>query len=179
MFKRIAAYSSFLLTALFSTPVRSLSASSPMISTELALAMEATVRRYFQGVTEKDSEMIRSCFGESATIRDVCALQSSRRTVPATQLVDRCMQFVTAHPDCVVQFHYGPECSRQSNWVFAHWYETGTWSGTSCDIEPNHQPMAVEGQTRFKVCSDTLKIQELVVTRTFTEWERMLLEKPQ
>jgi hypothetical protein len=167
------------LTALFSTPVRSLSTSPHTISTELALAMEATVRRYFQGVTEKDPEMIRSCFGESSTIRDVCALHSSRRTVPAAQLVDRCMQFVKAHPDCVVQFQYGPECSRQSNWVVAHWFETGTWSGTSCGIEPNHQPMAVEGQTRFMVCPDTLKIQELVVTRTFTEWEKQLLEKPQ
>ena len=165
---------------LWSAPVRSLSASPRnVISAETATAMEATVRRYFQGVTDKDPEQIRSCFGESATIRDVCALQSSSRTVPAAQLVERCMQFVQAHPDCMVQFHYGPECSKQSNWVVAHWYETGTWSGVSCDLEPNYQPMAVEGQTRFKVCPETLKIQEFVVTRTFTEWEKMLLEKPQ
>lgn len=33
--------------------------------------------------------------------------------------------------------------------------------------------MAVEGQTRFYV-NDELKITEFVVTRTFTEWEKML-----
>lgn len=148
-----------------------------MIPADIASAMETTVHRYFHGVNDQDPEKIRSCFGSSAIIRDVCAQQSSSRMVHAEQLVERCMQFLQAHPDCTVQFHYGPECSRHSNWVVAHWYETGTWSGTSCDIEPNHQPMAVEGQTRFRVCPETLKIQEFVVTRTFTEWEKKLMER--
>ena len=151
------------------------------ISTDLALAMEATVLRYFEGVHTKDPAKIRSCFGETATIRDVCGINSSVRTVPASDLVDRCMDFVTAHPDCAIDFHYGPECGRTSSggWVVAHWYETGTWSGESCGIPPQHTPMAVEGQTRFRVDPSTLKIVEFVVTRTFTEWEMAFLEKQQ
>ena len=89
------------------------------------------------------------------------------------------MDFLAAHPDCRVDFYYGPECGRNSNWVVAHWYETGTWSGTSCGLEPNHQPMAVEGQTRFLVHPESLQITQLVVTRTFTEWEKAFLEKKQ
>ena len=36
--------------------------------------------------------------------------------------------------------------------------------------------MKVEGQTRFFVNED-LKIVDMVVTRTFTEWENAMLEK--
>ena len=139
--------------------------------------MEATVRRYFEGVNQKDPDMIRSCFGSTATIRDVCGINDSKKTVQAQDLVDRCMDFLTAHPDCRVDFHYGPECGRNSNWVVAHWYETGTWSGTSCGIPPTHEPMTVEGQTRFLVDPESLKITDFVVTRTFTEWEKAMLEQ--
>lgn len=140
--------------------------------------MEAVVRQYFQGVNEKNPAMIRECFDASAKIWDVCALSaSSQRQVEATDLVDRCMDFVTAHPDCVVKFHYGPECGHSSDWVVAHWYETGTWSGDSCGIPAANRPMAVEGQTRFLVDAESYKIKELVVTRTFTEWEEALLAK--
>jgi len=68
-----------------------------------------------------------------------------------------------------------PTCGRglQSKWVFAHWYETGTWSGKSCGIEPDGSPLTVEGQTRFYV-SDDLKITHFVVTRTYSEWENKL-----
>jgi myo-inositol-1(or 4)-monophosphatase len=96
-----------------------------------------------------------------------------------------------AHPDCLVQFHYGPSEQRKNDenegkdatWVVAHWYESGHWSGDSCGIEaPNPpRPMTVEGQTRFKVASqpgrDEPKIQEFVVTRTFTEWENAIVAK--
>jgi len=98
-------------------------------------------------------------------------------------LVDRCMEFVTAHPDCFVRCHYGPTEQRRTNdetWVFANWYEIGHWSGDSCGImTPNPPlPMACEGQTRFKVSEDDEpKIEELVVTRTFTEWENALIAK--
>ena len=68
--------------------------------------MEQTVRRYFQGVNDKDPEMIRSCFGTTATIRDVCGINDSKRTVPAKDLVDRCVDFLSAHPDTVVDFYY-------------------------------------------------------------------------
>jgi hypothetical protein len=138
-------------------------------------SMEATVRRYFEGVNQKNPEMIRSCFGETAMIRDVCGLQDTSRAVPAETLVERCMEFVTAHPDCKVDFHYGPECGRDSGWVVAHWYETGTWTGKSCGLQPTGEPMKVEGQTRFLVSEDDFKIQEFVVTRTFTDWEKASL----
>lgn len=137
--------------------------------------MENVVRRYFQGVNDKDPALIRSCFGDTATIRDVCGISNGQRTVPAQALVDRCMDFLAAHPDTVVDFHHGPECGRNSDWVFAHWYETGTWSGTSCGIEPTNRPMAVEGQTRFRVDPKDLVIREFVVTRTFTDWEKAYL----
>jgi hypothetical protein len=39
----------------------------------------------------------------------------------------------------------------------------------------NH-PMHVQGQTRFNVDPNELVIKELVVTRTFTEWEKAMLE---
>ena len=138
--------------------------------------MEETVRRYFEGVNQKDPDMIRSCFGETATIRDVCGINDTTRSVPAQDLVNRCMEFLAAHPDCKVDFYYGPERGRNSDWVVAHWYETGTWSGESCGIAPTHEPMACEGQTRFLVNPDTLKISDFVVTRTFTEWEKKFLE---
>jgi hypothetical protein len=169
------------------TSSASVPAALPPLDPTTASAMEDTVRRYFQGVNEKDPAMIASCFGSeeaNIVIRDVCALSatadaSDNKVVSATTLVDRCMDFVRAHPDCLVEFYYGPECGRSSHWVVAHWYETGTWTGSSRGILATNQPMAVEGQTRFRVDPETLKIQELVVTRTFTEWEKavMLVEQ--
>jgi hypothetical protein len=148
-----------------------------------AQKMEAVVRRYFEGVNKKDPDQIRSCFGDSASIRDVCGVSYSNtaRTVEASALVDRCMEFVTAHPDVKVDFLYGPEKGRTSDWVVAHWYETGTWSGESCGIPApaTNRPMTVQGQTRFLVDRDILKITDIVVTRTFTEWEERMLEKRQ
>lgn len=139
---------------------------------ETKIKMEETVRRYFLGVHEKDPIKIRSCFGESATRREVCTTNQDITTA-ADELTERCMEFVQAHPDCRIDFHYGPECGRDSDWVVAHWYELGTWSGESCGVPaPNPPvPMAVEGQTRFRVDPETLKIVEFVVTRTFTDWE--------
>jgi hypothetical protein len=160
------------------SPARAFSAATPS-------QMEATVRAYFQGVTDKDPVAIRNCFADVATIRDVCALSagvgksgaSPANTVEADVLVQRCMDFVGAHPDCVVKFHYGPTMDRNSEWIVAHWYETGTWTGLSCGLEPNGQPMAVEGQTRFRVDPEASKIVEFVVTRTFTEWELAFLQQ--
>jgi hypothetical protein len=68
--------------------------------------IENVVRKYFDGVNKKDPEQIRSCFGDEAVIRDV-VVSNTKRTVPAQVLVDRCMDFLTAHPDCQVNFHYG------------------------------------------------------------------------
>lgn len=68
-----------------------------------------------------------------------------------------------------------PECGRNSDWVVAHWWEVGTWSGESCGLKPTNGPMACEGQTRFLVKDG--KITEFVVTRTITEWEAAFLEQ--
>jgi hypothetical protein len=57
--------------------------------------------------------------------------------------------------------------------VFANWYEEGTFKGESRGIQPDGSPLDVEGQTRFLV-NDDLKITEMVVTRTFSEWEKQL-----
>jgi len=147
------------------------------------LEEELVVRRYFEGVNETDFIKIRDCFATNAEselrIRDVCGINSNYRKVNVNDLVNRCREFLLAHPDCVVHFHYEPKLIDNNNekWVIAHWYETGTWSGKSCDIEPTFQPMACEGQTRFKINDDNL-IEELVVTRTFTDWE-MLQQKQQ
>jgi hypothetical protein len=71
---------------------------------------------------------------------------------------------------------FRPTCGRgRSKWVYAHWYEEGTWSGKSRGIEPNGTTLDVEGQTRFLV-DDDLKITEMVVTRTFSLWEKKLQE---
>mmetsp|Transcript_32104 Transcript_32104/g.37418 ORF Transcript_32104/g.37418 Transcript_32104/m.37418 type:complete len:380 (-) Transcript_32104:292-1431(-) len=137
---------------------------------------EAIVYRYFDGVNRKDANQIRSCFAEEAFITDICSINSSKRQVKSNDLAMRCMEFLTAHPDCKVGFHYPPTCGRNNNWVFAHWYETGTWKNNSRGIVATGNPMAVEGQTRFLV-NDELKIIELVVTRTFTEWEAALQKK--
>jgi hypothetical protein len=134
---------------------------------------EQVVFKYFDGVNKKDRNQIASCFGDKAIIRDVCCINSSDREVTPGDLADRCMEFLQAHPDCVVDFHYGPTCSHDGCWVFAHWYETGHWLGDSRGIKATGNPMSVEGQTRFFV-SDDLKIEKFVVTRTFTEWEETL-----
>jgi len=79
--------------------IGSAAAFSAAAATRDTARMEAVVRQYFEGVNQKDPKMIRECFGDSAKIWDVCALKaSSHRTVQAEDLVDRCMDFVTAHP---------------------------------------------------------------------------------
>jgi hypothetical protein len=82
--------------------VGTLSAAPPSV---LAQKMEDRVRCYFQGVDQKDPAMIRSCFGATATIRDVCGIRNSTRTVPADDLVCRCMEFVSEFTTD------GPECA--------------------------------------------------------------------
>jgi len=134
---------------------------------------EKVVFKYFDGVNKKDRDQIASCFGEKTVIRDVCSINSCEKEVKPGDLADRCMEFLQAHPDCKVDFHYGPKCSHDENWVVAHWYETGHWSGDSRGIKATGNPMSVEGQTRFLV-NDDLKIEKFVVTRTFTEWEETL-----
>jgi hypothetical protein len=138
------------------------SAFSPKFSPTPA-QREHVVRSYFDSVNKKDRHQIANCFADEAIIRDVCGINSSERQVNPEDLADRCMEFLAAHPDCVVKFHYGPECGRDSNWVVAHWYETGHWMGESRGIPATGNPMAVEGQTRFLV-NDNLKIEKFVVT---------------
>lgn len=137
---------------------------------------EQVVENYFKGVDQKDRSLIVSCFADKVTIRDVCNLNASSETREANPeiLADRCADFLAAHPDTNVLFHYPPTCGRgKSKWVYAHWYETGTWSGESLGVEPQNIPLNVEGQTRFLV-SDGLKITDMVVTRTFSDWEKSI-----
>ena len=85
---------------------------------------EDAVARYFEGVTTKNRELIASCFpAEGASIRDVCGLSQDEKAATRDQLADRCMEFVAAHPDCVVHFHFPPTAlgGRGNRWVFAHW----------------------------------------------------------
>jgi len=80
----------------------------------------------------------------------------------------------------------GPECGRSSDWVVAHWFETdrhaaarGMSASRHNDYEyaPLDFPITVEGQTRYRVCPETLKILEFVETRTFTAVESAFLEQ--
>jgi hypothetical protein len=137
---------------------------------------EQVVENYFEGVKQKDRDLISSCFADTVTIRDVCNLNKSseKREANPEILADRCMEFLAAHPDTNVDFYYRPTCARgRERWVLAHWYETGTWSSESGGIPPQGTPLTVEGQTRFLV-SDNLEITEMVVTRTFSDWEKAL-----
>ena len=146
---------------------------------------EEVVECYFDGVQQQNRDQIVSCFAPSGTkIRDVGILATStnsdisERLASPDQLGDRCMQFLAAHPDTRVKFHFPPTCGRgfRMRWVFAHWYEEGTWKGFSQDIEPDFSPLYVEGQTRFLV-NDDLQIVEMVVTRTLSAWEQRLQQK--
>uniref|UniRef100_A0A7R9ZPJ1 SnoaL-like domain-containing protein n=1 Tax=Craspedostauros australis TaxID=1486917 RepID=A0A7R9ZPJ1_9STRA len=134
---------------------------------------EEVVSRYFDGVQKQSREQIVSCFDPAGTkIRDVCGVSNSERTATPDQLGDRCMEFLAAHPDVLVKFHLPPTCLHgKSRWVWANWYEEGTWSGESQGIAPQGTPLDVEGQTRFLV-NDDLKIERMVVTRTFSDWEK-------
>jgi hypothetical protein len=68
--------------------------------------LEDVVKKYFDGVNKKDPKQIRSCFGDEAAICDI-VVSKEKRIVPAEVLTDRCMDFLTAHPDCKVNFYYG------------------------------------------------------------------------
>lgn len=147
---------------------------------------EEVVHKYFHGVDTKNIPQIIDCFHpDGAIIRDVCALTNKDvsydevgKLVSPQFLGERCNEFLQAHPNAVVKFHHGPTCGRGSdnNWVYAHWYEEGSFSGTSQGIEPDGTPLTVQGQTRFLV-GDDLKIREIVITRTFSSWEEQLLLK--
>lgn len=143
---------------------------------------ERVVHKYFHGVDTRNISQIQECFNaEGATITDIRnrpdgSTQNPSNTVTPAFLADRCQQFLTAHPECDVKFYYSPTCGRGkgNNWVYAHWYEEGTWSGESEGLKPDGSPLAVQGQTRFWV-GDDLKIKEIVITRTFSKWEEALI----
>mmetsp|Transcript_25788 Transcript_25788/g.46723 ORF Transcript_25788/g.46723 Transcript_25788/m.46723 type:complete len:263 (-) Transcript_25788:325-1113(-) len=176
-----------------STPTTTTSSSPPAIFQKIRLRLgfakhlrERVVHKYFHGVDTKNISQIIECFhSEGAVIRDICSLSNRDasyedvgKLVTPDFLGERCREFLAAHPDAKVMFHHGPTCGRGRNnkWVYAHWYETGSWSGTSQGIDPDGSPLTVQGQTRFLV-DDDLKIKEIVITRTFSRWEEMLLLK--
>ena len=95
-------------------PIAALAPTKPGLFQKALLKMgrgkrlrEAVVERYFDGVQKQDREQIVSCFNPSGTtIRDVCGVSNSERMATPEELGERCMEFLAAHPDTVVKFHY-------------------------------------------------------------------------
>jgi hypothetical protein len=68
---------------------------------------EQVVESYFDGVDKQNLEQIVNCFDPAGTkIRDVCGVSNVERMATPEQLGERCMEFLAAHPDCRVMFHY-------------------------------------------------------------------------
>ena len=99
--------------------VRSLSAASPKALDPNTLQRillrsgggkrlrEKVVKAYFDGVGKQNREQIVSCFNpEGTVIRDVCGVNSGSKLATPDQLGERCMEFLAAHPDTSVFFHY-------------------------------------------------------------------------
>mmetsp|Transcript_17958 Transcript_17958/g.29107 ORF Transcript_17958/g.29107 Transcript_17958/m.29107 type:complete len:496 (+) Transcript_17958:46-1533(+) len=134
-------------------------------------AHEATVRAYFAAVEAQDLEQVRACFAERVELVDVCGLSKGEpRWATPEDMAARCGEFLAAHPDCRVHFHHPPTTAGTGRWVWAHWYETGTWTGRSLGAQPTGAPLEVQGQTRFRLDAQD-RIEKLVVTRTFSDWE--------
>jgi hypothetical protein len=68
---------------------------------------ESVVERYFDGVQQQNRDQIMSCFDPNGTrIRDVCGVSNSERIATPDELGERCIEFLAAHPDTQVKFHY-------------------------------------------------------------------------
>jgi hypothetical protein len=68
---------------------------------------EQVVQRYFNGVQTQNLKQIVSCFPEEGTqIRDVCGVSNTSRLATPEELGQRCMEFLRAHSDTRVLFHY-------------------------------------------------------------------------
>ena len=141
---------------------------------------EEVVARYFDGVNKKDPEMMSSCFAEKVELRDMCSptTKGEPRFASNNDMAVRCMEFLTAHPDCKVEFAEPPICDKDGKWVWCHWVESGHWTGESRGIKPGNTKLDVGGHTRFLLekqeCGNQ-KIVKQVVYRTFSEWELSLL----
>eukprot|EP00578_Thalassiosira_sp_NH16_P015463 CAMPEP_0181126580 /NCGR_PEP_ID=MMETSP1071-20121207/27717_1 /TAXON_ID=35127 /ORGANISM="Thalassiosira sp., Strain NH16" /LENGTH=249 /DNA_ID=CAMNT_0023212215 /DNA_START=15 /DNA_END=764 /DNA_ORIENTATION=- len=172
-------------------PIASLASPGTLQKLRLRLGLgkelrERVVHKYFHGVDTKNIQQIVECFHpDGAVIRDISSVanrdvpyEDVGRMVSPQFLGERCREFLEAHPDAKVMFRLGPTCGRgrNNNWVYAHWYEEGSWCGNSQGIEPDGSLLTVQGQTRFLV-DDDLKIKEIVITRTFSRWEEMMLLK--
>ncbi len=98
------------------------SLTSPSILQKLRLKLgfgkalrERLVHKYFNGVDTQNIQQIAECFHpDGAIIRDVCALTNKDvpydevgRLVSPEFLGERCREFLVAHPDADVLFHYG------------------------------------------------------------------------
>jgi hypothetical protein len=97
------------------------SSSSPSLLQKLRLRLghgkhlrEAVVHKYFHGVDTKNIPQIVECFHpDGAIIRDVSSLANKDvsyeevgKVVSAEFLGERCREFLEAHPDAKVMFHY-------------------------------------------------------------------------
>jgi len=75
---------------------------------------ERVVHKYFHGVDTKNIPQIIECFQpDGAIIRDVCSPTNRNATyedvgklVTPEFLGERCREFLAAHPDAKVMFHY-------------------------------------------------------------------------
>ena len=129
-------------------------------------------------MNKQDHAQISSCFTATVELRDMCGPSRGKlRSASASDMGDRCMDFVAAHPDCIVRLETEPRLDRDGKWVWCHWAETGTWSGESCGLKPDGSVLEVSGHTRFEVEKQKggeYKIARQVVYRTFANWELSL-----
>jgi hypothetical protein len=96
------------LTSAFSAPKPNLLQKALLKAGGGKKLREEVVARYFDGVQKQDREQIVSCFNPSGTkIRDVCGVSNSEKFATPDDLGERCMEFLAAHPDTKVMFHYG------------------------------------------------------------------------
>ncbi|KAL9178373.1 hypothetical protein ACHAXT_000020 [Thalassiosira profunda] len=148
------------------------------VSLQILKEKEAVVRRYFEGVNQKDPAMMASCFADQVELRDMCGpSKGAPRFASAQDMADRCMEFLAAHPDCIVEFEHPPMCDREGKWVWCHWIESGHWTEESLGVAPQNTPLDVGGHTRFLLEGQddgSQKIIKQVVYRTFSEWELSL-----
>ena len=139
---------------------------------------EEVVNRYFDGVNKQDGDLMASCFADKVELRDMCGPSKGKiRYATNKDMADRCLEFLAAHPDCKVEFTQPPTCDRKGEWVWAHWFETGNWTGESLGVKPMNTPLDVGGHTRFlleKQDCGKQKIVKQVVYRTFSDWELSL-----
>jgi hypothetical protein len=128
-----------------------------------AQMMEDVVRRYFDGVNKLDPVQIRSCFGETASIRDVNSGASTNkvvRTMPrASELVERSISpcHLLACPFLPARFTFRLPTSEPPNKSLQ---TVSTTSGPR--RSPRMQPIFIRPGCRRYVAATAAAVDELV-----------------